>query len=84
VVPDKVASTAAVKPQPDVDAGVVPAFRESCDSVLQEAANVPNLDTTARFTHPWFGPLNASGWYKLAPFHLRLHRRQIEAILAGT
>jgi hypothetical protein len=81
IVPDKVASTAAVKPQPDIDAGVLPAFLESCDSVVKEAAKIPNLNTAAKFAHPWFGPLNAAGWYTLAPFHLRLHRRQIEAIL---
>jgi hypothetical protein len=82
VVPPKPASTAAVKPSPNVDAHVVEAFDRECDNVLQAAAGVPNLRTKARYAHPWFGLLDAAGWHALAGLHMRLHRRQIETILA--
>ena len=82
-VPPHTASTAAVKPSPDVDAGVVEAFTRSCDDFLRAAAAVPDLRTAARYTHPWFGPLDAAAWHALGPFHVGLHRRQIERILAA-
>lgn len=83
LVPGKAASTAAVKPSPDADAHVVEAFDHECDHLLQAAAGVSNLRTKARYAHPWFGLLDAAGWHALAGLHMRLHRRQIEAILAG-
>jgi hypothetical protein len=27
---------------------------------------VPDMNTSLRHTHPWFGPLNAAGWHALA------------------
>jgi hypothetical protein len=77
------ASTAAVKPNASVDSAVVGAFEKSCDAVLGAATAAPNLKTRARFTHPWFGPLDASGWHAMAASHMAVHRKQIERILAG-
>jgi len=77
------ASTAAVKPSPTADASVVPGFEEACDAVLAAVAAAPNLKTTARYTHPWFGPLDASGWHAMAGSHMAIHRKQIEQILQG-
>jgi hypothetical protein len=76
------ASTAAVKPNAAVDSSVREAYEKSCDAV-QAAAAAPNLKTTARFAHPWFGPLDASGWHAMAGSHLAIHRKQIERILQG-
>ena len=36
------------------------------DNLLATIAAIPNLKTTARFAHPWFGPLDASGWHAMA------------------
>ncbi len=83
-VPQRKASTAAVKPSPDADATVVEAYEASCDALLAAAAAVPELKTAARFEHPWFGPLDAAGWYALAGGHLAIHRRQLVRIIAGT
>jgi hypothetical protein len=80
--PARAASTAAVKPSADVDAGVIEPFVRSCAAITQAAGAVPNLHTSARYAHPWFGLLNAAGWHAMAGFHMRLHRRQIESILA--
>jgi hypothetical protein len=81
VVPSGKASTAAVKPSPDVDATILSKYEKSCDLFLTTVANVPNLKTSVRHAHPWFGPLDASGWHALAGGHMSVHRAQIESIL---
>jgi len=82
-VPAGKASTANVKPSPDVTEAVIVAYEESCDEVLAAVASAKHLDDPARFSHPWFGPMSARRWHLLAAFHLGLHRRQIEAIILG-
>ncbi len=77
------ASTAAVKPSLDVTGAVVAEYEDSCDALLAVVAEAPDLRTTARFTHPWFGPLDAFGWHALASGHMGIHRVQIERIVAG-
>jgi len=83
IVPDGQASTAAVKPNPDATATVAAEYESSCDAVLAAAAEPASLDTSLRYAHPWFGPLNAAGWHVLAGGHMGIHRVQIERILAG-
>jgi hypothetical protein len=83
ISPDRKASTAAVKPSPAVDSSVVDAYEKSCDAVLAAVAAARTLKTQARFAHPWFGPLDASGWHAMAGSHLAIHRKQIERILQG-
>ena len=82
-VPAGEASTADVKPSPDVNESVLAAYEASCDQVLAAVASAKDLDDAARFPHPWFGPMSARRWHVLAAVHLGLHRRQIEAILVG-
>jgi hypothetical protein len=81
--PERAASTAAVKPSAEVDETVVAAFQEACDLVLTTVAEVPDLRTKARHAHPWFGPLDAADWQAMGAFHMNLHRRQMERIIAG-
>jgi hypothetical protein len=83
VVPPGKANTAAVKPVPDIGEAVVAEYEKSCDKLLETVAAISNLKTTARFAHPWFGPLDASGWHAMAGTHLAIHRQQIEQILGG-
>jgi hypothetical protein len=80
-VPEGVASTAAVKPSADVGPGVVRAYEESCDRLVAMVASCPNLRTTLRYAHPWFGPLDGVGWHAMAGMHMGIHRAQIERIL---
>ncbi|HTL69091.1 MAG TPA: hypothetical protein VL200_15605 [Lacunisphaera sp.] len=80
--PSRVASTAAVKPAPGIDETVIAAFERGCADLAAAAAAVPNLHAGAHYAHPWFGPLDAAGWHAMAGFHLTLHRRQIEEIIA--
>lgn len=82
-VPAGKASTADVKPSPDVTESVVAAYEASCDEVLAAVASAKDLDDAARFPHPWFGPMSARRWHVLAAVHLGLHRGQIEAIIRG-
>lgn len=83
VVPPGKASTAAVKPSPEVTAEVVAAYEKSCDDLRATVAGVKELNTSARYAHPWFGPLDAAGWHAMAAGHLRIHRQQIERIVEG-
>lgn len=80
-VPSGVASTAAVKPSPGADRSVVAEYERSCDDLLAAFPAATRLTPT--YPHPWFGPLDAAGWHALAGTHLRIHRAQIERILAG-
>lgn len=82
-VPAGKASTADVKPSPDVTEAVIAAYEASCDEVLAAVASAKDLDDPARFPHPWFGPMSARRWHVLAAVHLGLHRRQLEAIISG-
>jgi hypothetical protein len=80
-VPERRADTAAVKPSPEAAIDVIDDFELSCKLIERCATRVADLKTKARYAHPWFGPLDAAGWYFLAGFHLGLHRQQIEKIL---
>jgi uncharacterized damage-inducible protein DinB len=81
--PERVVSTADVKPNPHVTAEVVEQFEQSCEAFLKAAAATEGKTTRVRYAHPWFGPLDAHGWHALAAFHQRLHRRQIERIVVA-
>lgn len=83
VTPPGAASTASVKPNVDVGREVISAFETSCKNLSTVVAASPNLNTKARFPHPWFGPLNAAGWHALMGIHMGIHRKQIERILSG-
>ena len=83
VVPPQPATTASVKPDATVDGEVVAAYERSCDAVNEAAARIGEGKTMSKYAHPWFGPLDASGWQALSGFHMALHRNQIERILAG-
>lgn len=82
-VPPGTASTAAVKPDPDVDSTVLPAFEASCDRFEQLSLPPSSFSLNPCYSHPWFGPLDAAHWHFMAGFHMNLHRKQMEKILAG-
>jgi hypothetical protein len=82
-VPSRPASTAAVKPDLEADASVEAGFEESCDRLLATVAGVADLRTSARYAHPWFGRLDAEGWWALSAMHMGIHRGQVARILAG-
>ncbi|HVM61087.1 MAG TPA: hypothetical protein VMV72_09495 [Verrucomicrobiae bacterium] len=83
VMPTGTASTAAVTPSLNVTGAVVAEYEKSCDELLVTVAAAHNLQTPLRYAHPWFGPLDAAVWHALAATHIRIHRKQIERIVAG-
>jgi hypothetical protein len=80
-IPEGAASTATVKPSPDVTSSVVADYEQSCDALMAAVAAAPDLNTTLRFPHPWFGPLNAAGWHTLASGHMGIHHEQLARII---
>lgn len=82
-IPQQAASTASVKPSENVDSHVITAFEETCRDFESVVAAQASLKTTVKFAHPWFGPMDAAGWHFMAGFHMSLHRKQMELILAG-
>lgn len=83
IVPEGHVSIADVKPAAKRDASAIEAFEQACALYLSTIDNVANLKTAAKYPHPWFGPLNGSGWHALAAMHMRIHRQQIERIIDG-
>lgn len=82
-VPDRKASTAAVKPGSGADRSVIERFDAVCRELQRCVADAPDLRTKARYPHPWFGPFDAARWHFLAGVHMRLHRGQMKAIERG-
>ena len=82
-LPDRPARTEDVKPSPEAGPEVRATYEESCENWLQSLEHIDDLNTETRFAHPWFGPLNAAGWQALGALHMKVHRIQIERILAG-
>jgi len=79
--PSAAASTAKVKPEMGAGPEAIQDFTNSCQALLDLAARCSIIRTAKTYSHPWFGPLDARGWHFLAGFHMRLHRKQLEAIL---
>jgi hypothetical protein len=82
-LPAREANIAAVKPSQQVTASVVAEFDQGCHHFAERAAALPELKTALKFPHPWFGPMDAAAWHFMAGFHMQLHRKQMERILAG-
>ncbi len=82
-VSEGVASTAAVKPSPESRRAVEADYEDSCEAVLAAAHDLPGLRTKLKYTHPWFGSMDAAGWHALAGTHMAIHRLQLERICAG-
>lgn len=79
-VPSGQVSTADVKPRPSAGPDSVDAFARSCELVMRVMGTIMDPRGTPKYAHPWFGPFDAGQWHHMVAFHMRLHRRQIEAI----
>jgi hypothetical protein len=82
-VPTQTASTAAVKPAPDVEPDAVLHQYEDLMRTLGATLGATEVDRfpAAKYAHPWFGPLTAREWLLFIPFHQRVHSRQITEII---
>jgi hypothetical protein len=81
--PDREASIAGVKPSPAVTTAVIVEFDQGCEDFQSAVATVPDLETAQMFPHPWFGPMDAATWHFMTGFHMKLHHKQMQHILAG-
>jgi hypothetical protein len=60
----------------------VDSFRRSVDDYLILIATLPTLRGTVARPHPIFGPFDAHKWHCMFGFHLGLHLKQAERVLA--
>jgi len=74
------------KPSPDVGFDVIERYRQMSSDYVGNVESLINsrgsLRSSARYTHPWFGPLDAHQWHCLAGIHQRIHRRQAQKLIA--
>jgi len=75
---------ADVKPQGGKGEQIIEDFK----TFLQDYAHtltedVGDLTHKSTHPHPWFGKLNAHQWACLGALHQRVHRRQMQRIIAG-
>ena len=77
------ADVAAVKPKGVYGADAPAAFAEFlAEYAATLAEKVRDRDSRARFLHPWFGRLNTRQWHAIAAIHQRIHRQQMDRIVA--
>ena len=86
IVPRGEIDIALYKPSPDVGYDVLDRYRELsdeyCGAVQQLLQSRGSLPAAVRFKHPWFGLLTAHQWHCLTTVHQRIHRRQMQKIVA--
>ena len=80
-VPEIKINTADVKPDPKVTQKVEAKYNRANDEFLNSMEQIEGFKSEAKLEHPWFGPMNAHRWLGLSAFHMKIHRRQIEAII---
>jgi hypothetical protein len=80
--PERKASTAAVKPEPNVRSEtIVSRFKSSSDSFVSVLSNCKTDGCSEKYEHPWFGPLTAREWIIFVSPHLQIHKQQIKEII---
>lgn len=70
------------KPIADLDIEVIDRFKDVCYDYLETVRALGKLKSMSTYAHPWFGMLTAHGWNVLAAAHMKIHRKQAQAILA--
>jgi hypothetical protein len=81
-LPEQAADIAKVKPSGSVGPEVIAEFEKGCAHFTDTIADAGDLKTALKFAHPWFGPMDAAAWHFMTGFHMQLHRKQMELILA--
>jgi hypothetical protein len=72
-----------VKPHAEAGPEQIDKFKRAVATYVDIIDTLPYLQTQVRHPHPWFGPLDGRGWHALAAFHHRIHRKQLQRIVAG-
>lgn len=76
-------SVADVKPSDGATFESKNKFNLSVKSTIARVSRLRSLKKSRKHHHPWFGELDASQWHALLSVHMKIHRNQIEKILAG-
>lgn len=74
---------AEVKPDPKTDSRIIRKFQESVTDYCSRVEALGTLKSKKKHPHPWFGKMSPHEWHWLASVHHTIHRRQLQAILAG-
>ncbi len=86
VVPRGELDVADYKPSSDAGFEVLDQFRQiELQYGLDVEAMIESngrLATSPKYSHPWFGSLNAHQWHCLAAVHHQIHRRQMQKLIA--
>ena len=77
---DRIDPKKDVMPSAEPGPEQVASFQASVHEHLQTVKEGPRLRFTVKSRHPIFGPMDAHGWHCMFAFHLRLHRKQAEAV----
>ncbi len=73
-----------VKPSPETGRAVLETFEKILARQAEKCTRpAQGGELQLRHDHPWFGPMNAHRWHVLNAVHQRIHRMQIEKILAA-
>ena len=79
----RVVGTADIKPQSTARSSEREKFQESASSFIARIHGLKSLQSAGKWPHPWFGKLSAVDWNFFVGFHMKLHRKQIEAVIQG-
>ena len=83
-VPERLVSTADVKPGIGITGTVLREFEQSCDDLERTIAAVADLRPHVKYLRtPGSFAMDAGGRYDMAAFHLGVHLTQVKRILAG-
>jgi hypothetical protein len=82
-VPQRPVRIEDVKPEQFTDEAVVEAFETACQAYVSGIRGLKGLQSPLTYQHPWFGPMTSSNWHFMMGFHMRLHRKQLAAIVQG-
>lgn len=82
-LPEQAVRIEDVKPNQATDAEVVASFESACQTYVSGIRALEGLQSPLTHPHPWFGPMTSSDWHFMMGFHMRLHRKQMAAIVHG-
>lgn len=53
-------------------------WQAACERLIVVSAHLHEADLSRRYAHPFLGEIDAHDWLRMATFHTRHHRRQLE------
>ena len=53
-------------------------WQAACERLNAVSARLQDADLSRRYAHPFLGEIDAHDWLRMATFHTRHHRKQLE------